>query len=52
MFGVTKKKTKKEEQIDRKIEYLLEAYRIKDEELMNKGKNLVDKEKVAAAALR
>ncbi|CDW73960.1 leucine rich repeat family protein [Stylonychia lemnae] len=37
LLGSSKKKTKKEEQIDRKIEYLLETYKKQDEEIMRKA---------------
>jgi hypothetical protein len=37
MDGTVKKKTKKEEMIDKKIEYLLETYKKQDEALMRKA---------------
>jgi len=37
LLGSSKKKTKKEELIDRKIEYLLETYKKQDEEIMRKA---------------
>jgi hypothetical protein len=37
MDGTVKKKTKKEELIDKKIEYLLETYKKQDEALMRKA---------------
>jgi hypothetical protein len=37
LLGTTKKKTKKEEMIDRKIEHLLETYKKQDEETMRKA---------------
>jgi hypothetical protein len=37
MDGAMKKKTKKEEMIDKKIEYLLETYKKQDEALMRKA---------------
>ena len=37
MDGTMKKKTKKEEMIDKKIEYLLETYKKQDEALMRKA---------------
>ena len=35
----TKQKTKREEQIDKKIEYLLETYKRQDEELVKKSED-------------
>lgn len=35
--SIIKKKTKKEEMIDKKIEYLLETYKKQDEELLKKA---------------
>lgn len=37
LLGLQKKKSKKEEQIDKKIEYLLETYKKQDEELIKKA---------------
>lgn len=39
ILGTTKKKSKKEELIDRKIENLLETYKRQDEELIRKAKD-------------
>ena len=47
LFGstISKKKTKKEELIDKKIEFLLETYKKQDEELMKKAQgHMVNKE--------
>lgn len=45
MDGSLKKKTKKEEMIDKKIEYLLEAYKKQDEALMRKATNKSSKQR-------
>lgn len=37
LLGSQKKKSKREEQIDKKIEYLLETYKKQDEELLRKA---------------
>lgn len=37
LLGTNKKKTKKEELIDKKIEYLLETYKKQDEEIIKKA---------------
>lgn len=37
LLGLSKRKTRKEEQIDRKIEQLLEVYKRQDEQLLKKA---------------
>jgi hypothetical protein len=45
MDATLKKKTKKEEMIDKKIEYLLEAYKKQDEALMRKATDKSSKQR-------
>jgi len=53
MFGEeTKKKTKKEQLIDKKIEYLLETYKKQDEELLKKADQKSNKHRAARKNLR
>ena len=53
LLGTTlKKKSKKEEMIDKKIEYLLETYKKQDEELMKKAGEKTAKRKADRKKLR
>ena len=52
MDGTLKKKTKKEEMIDKKIEYLLEAYKKQDEALMRKATDKSSKQRQERKNLR
>ena len=50
--GGIKKKSKKEEMIDKKIEYLLETYKKQDEALMRKATDKTSKQKQERKNLR
>ena len=52
MDGTMKKKTKKEEMIDKKIEYLLETYKKQDEALMRKATDKSSKKRQERKNLR
>ena len=52
MDATLKKKTKKEEMIDKKIEYLLEAYKKQDEALMRKATDKSSKQRQERKNLR
>lgn len=52
MDGTVKKKTKKEEMIDKKIEYLLETYKKQDEALLRKATDKSSKHKQDRKNLR
>lgn len=52
LTGVGKKKTKKEEMIDKKIEYLLETYKKQDEAILKKATDKVAKKNLDRKNLR